>query len=57
MALMLSFRNLAVAFGAWVNHVTYYLVFFIDLATRRIEVAAVTDSSNEKLMLQVGREL
>ena len=37
--------------------VTYYVLFLIELATRRIEIAGITPSPNEAWMMQIGRNL
>ena len=37
--------------------VTFYVLFVIELATRRIEIAGITPSPNEQWMMQIGRNL
>jgi transposase InsO family protein len=37
--------------------VTHYALFFIDLATRRVELAGLTPAPNESFMAQVARNL
>ncbi len=37
--------------------VTFYVLFVIELATRRIDIAGITPSPNEPWMMQIGRNL
>ncbi len=37
--------------------VTYYVLFFIELSTRRVEIAGITPNPNDAFMVQVGRNL
>jgi transposase InsO family protein len=37
--------------------VTYYVLFVIELSTRRIHIAGITPAPNEEYMMQVGRGL
>jgi hypothetical protein len=43
----------------WGPHglVTFYVLFVIELAMRRIEIAGITPSPNEAWMMQIGRNL
>ena len=36
---------------------TYYVLFMIELSTRRVEVAGITRNPNSAFMAQVAREL
>jgi len=37
--------------------VTYYVLFVIDLSTRRVNIAGITDHPDEAFMMQMGRNL
>ena len=37
--------------------VTYYVLFVMDLASRRVEIAGITPSPNGRFMAQIAREL
>jgi len=37
--------------------VTFYVFFVIELATRRVEIAGITPSPNEALVMPIGRNL
>ena len=37
--------------------VTFYVLFVVDIATRRVEIAGVTTNPNEAFMLQCARQL
>jgi hypothetical protein len=37
--------------------VTFYVVFVIELATRRIEIAGITPGPSESWRMQIGRNL
>src|SRR3569623_2285720 len=37
--------------------VTYYVLFVIDLSTRRVNIAGITDNPDEAFMMQMGRKL
>lgn len=39
------------------GYVTYYILFFIRLDTRRVHVAGITQHPNERWMLQISRNL
>jgi putative transposase len=41
----------------WRGLVTHYILFVIDLATRRVLIAGITTNPNEAWMLQMGRNL
>jgi putative transposase len=41
----------------WVGLVRYHVLFVIDLATRRVEVAGIFHEPHEQWMLQIGRNL
>jgi len=47
------------AVEVWTMHglVTHYVLFFIHLATRRVEVAGITPHPNEAWMKQVARNV
>ncbi len=36
---------------------TYYILFFMELSTRRVHVAGITRNPDERFMLQVARNL
>ena len=37
--------------------VTYYILFFIDLGTRQVKIAGITNHPNEEWMLQMARNM
>ena len=37
--------------------VTYYVLFFIELSSRRVEIAGVTPNPDERFMLQIARNV
>jgi transposase InsO family protein len=41
----------------WAGLVRFHVLFVIDLATRRVEVAGIVDEPHEAWMLQIGRNL
>jgi transposase InsO family protein len=42
---------------SWRGLVTHYILFVIDLATRRVVIAGITTNPNEAWMLQIARNL
>jgi putative transposase len=42
---------------SWTGLVTYYVLFVIDLSTRRVTVAGMTTNPNDSWMLQMSRNL
>ena len=43
--------------GRWAGSVTYYVLFFIHLGSRKVHVAGVTPHPNEAWMVQVARNV
>ena len=48
---------LSVDVWSWRGLVTHYILFVIDLATRRVVIAGITTDPNEAWMLQMARNL
>ncbi len=42
---------------SWRGLITHYVLFVIDLATRRVAIGGITTNPNEAWMLQVARSL
>ena len=47
----------AVEVWSWRGLITHYVLFVIDLATRRVVIGGITTNPNEAWMLQVARNL
>jgi putative transposase len=43
--------------ATWAGLVRYHVLFVIDLATRRVEIAGIAHEPHEAWMLQIGRNL